>query len=399
MFLTPLFNLMAEKQGSDLFFSAGAPICIKIRGTVMPINSQVLDAGMVRKIAYEIMTEQQVAAYETGLEMNFSYGVAGIGSFRVNVFRQRGAVGMVIRFIKSVIPGFEELRLPPLLSDLVLEKRGLVLIVGSTGSGKSSTLAAMLDHRNQTRTGHILTIEDPIEFNFRHRKSIVNQREVGMDTLSYENALVNAMREAPDVLMIGEIRDRPTLQHAIIYAQTGHLCLSTLHANNSYHALNRIFSMFPHEARTGLLMDLSVTLRAIVSQRLLRARDGALVPAFEVLLNTATIQELIRKGEVDQIKEAMEQSLSPGSMTFEQSLLKLYLSGTVTMDEALAHSDSPTNFSWLVNNATGAPGISGVAVQTNGKPPAAGAPAAAVPSGNAKPAADLSSFTFNLDVV
>ncbi|MBC7780462.1 MAG: PilT/PilU family type 4a pilus ATPase [Proteobacteria bacterium] len=402
MFLTPLFHLMSEKQASDLFFTAGAPICIKIRGSVMPINNQVLDASMVRKVAWEVMSEAQAKSFQENLEMNFSYGVAGVGSFRVNVFQQRGAVGMVIRHVKNVVPSIAELRLPSSLGDLVLEKRGLILIVGSTGSGKSSTLAAMLEHRNQTRGGHILTIEDPIEYNFQHKKSIINQREVGMDTKSYGHALVSAMREAPDVLMIGEIRDRETLQHAITYAQTGHLCLTTLHANNSYHALNRILTFFPYEARPSLLMDLSMTLRAVISQRLLKGKDGSLVPAVEALFNTLSIQELIKKGEFDQIRDMMEQSLSPGSQTFERSLFKLFSTGLVTQDEALANSDSPTNLSWQFNNARGL---------ANGQPagPDITQPIPAPPERSSAlmpskvPArtegADLGSFKFNMDVV
>lgn len=403
MFLTPLFHLMADKQASDLFFTADAPISIKIRGNLMPINSQVLDAEMVRKVAWEIMTEAQVKAFQENLEMNFSFTLTDVGSFRVNVFQQRGTIGMVIRHVKSVIPSFADLRLPASISELVLEKRGLILIVGSTGSGKSSTLAAMLDHRNQTRSGHILTIEDPIEFNFRHKKSIVNQREVGMDTHSYGHALVSAMREAPDVLMIGEIRDRETLQHAMTYAQTGHLCLSTLHANNSYHALNRILTFLPNESRPAMLMDLSMTLRAVISQRLLKARDGSLVPAVEALLNTMSIQELIRRGEFDQIREMMEQSLSPGSQTFERSLFQLFSSGLVTQEEALANSDSPTNLSWLINNGRGHPNatnapppdaalLAGAAVRSTGPAGASRVPARTEGS-------DLGSFKFNMDVV
>jgi twitching motility protein PilU len=399
MFMTPLFNLMAEQQASDLFLTAGAPISIKIRGNVMPINSQVLDAALVRKIAWEVMNPAQAQAFEETLEMNFAHVVAGVGSFRVNVFQQRGAVGMVIRYVRDVIPSIAELRLPSLLGNLILEKRGLILIVGSTGSGKSSSLAAMLDHRNQTRSGHILTIEDPIEFNFNHKKSIVNQREIGTDTKSYGNALVSAMREAPDVLMIGEIRDRQTLQHAITYAQTGHLCISTLHGSNSYHALNRIVTFFPHEARTALLMDLSMTLRAVISQRLLKTTDNSLVPAVETLMNTMSIQDLIRKGDFDQIRDMMEQSLSPGSQTFERSLLNLFSSGLITRDEALANSDSPTNLSWLINNSKGQPTTPGLDTtqpvmaahtSTPGAPPK-------VPARTE--GADLGSFKFNMDVV
>lgn len=350
MFLTPLFKLMAEKQASDLFLSAGAPVSIKILGTIMPVNQQIIDAETSRKVAYEAMSDKQIKEFEETMEMNFALVVPDIGRFRVNVFRQRGNVAMVVRFLRSGTVGIDKLKLPAILKDLILEKRGFVVVVGSTGSGKSTTLAAMIEHRNALRPGHILTIEDPMEFVFRNDKCVINQREVGTDTRSYGNALVNAMREAPDMMMIGEIRDRETLQHALLYAQTGHLCISTLHANNSYHALNRIINFFPYDARTSLLADLSISLRAIISQRLVKANDGTLVAAVEVMLNTKHISELIKKGEIDQIREAMEQSLSPGSKTFEQALFDLYMAGTISKDEALKNSDSSTNLSWLINN-------------------------------------------------
>jgi twitching motility protein PilU len=341
---------MAEKQASDLFISAGAPVSIKILGTIMPVNQQIIDPETSRKIAYEIMSDKQIKEFEETMEMNFAQVVPDIGRFRVNVFRQRGNVAMVIRFLKSGTIGIDKLKLPAILKELIMEKRGFVVVVGSTGSGKSTTLAAMIEHRNALRPGHILTIEDPMEFVFRNDKCVINQREVGTDTRNYENALVNAMREAPDLMMIGEIRDRETLGHALLYAQTGHLCISTLHANNSYHALNRIINFFPYDARTSLLSDLSISLRAIISQRLVKANDGTLVAAVEVMLNTKHIAELIKKGEIDQIREAMEQSLSPGSKTFEQALFELYMAGTIAKDEALRNSDSSTNLSWLINN-------------------------------------------------
>ena len=350
MFLDPLFKLMAEKQASDMFFTAGAPIQIKINGVVMPVNAQKLDPAGVKKISYEVMTEAQIEEYERTFEMNFAVGRSDLGSFRLNVFRQRGAVALVVRFIKPDIPTVEELKLPPIVKDLVREKLGMILVVGSTGSGKSTSMAAMIDYRNSTRTGHILTIEDPMEFVFKHKKSIVNQREVGMDTRSYNQALISAMREAPDLLMIGEIRDQPTLQSALLFAQTGHLCLSTLHANNSYHALNRIINFFPREAREALLADLAISLRCVLSQRLIRAKGGGRIPAVEVLLNTAHISELIKNGAMGEIKDAMEQSLAPGSQTFEQSLFNLYSTGQITLENALANSDSPTNLHWLINN-------------------------------------------------
>ncbi|MEX0958484.1 MAG: PilT/PilU family type 4a pilus ATPase [Burkholderiales bacterium] len=350
MFLDPLFKLMAEKDASDLFISAGAPISIKILGNIMPVNQQIIDGELARKIAHEVMDERQTSEFEQNWEMNFSHVVRNIGRFRVNVFRQRGNIGLVIRYLRSGTPGIDKLLLPAMLKELVLEKRGFVLVVGSTGSGKSTTLAAMIEHRNALKPGHILTIEDPMEFVFKNEKCVINQREVGTDTKSYENALVNAMREAPDMMMIGEIRDRQTLQHALLYAQTGHLCLSTLHANNSYHALNRIINFFPYDARPALLSDLSMSLRAIISQRLVKGNDGSLVAAVEVMLNTKLVSEHIRKGEIEQIKEAMEQSLTPGCKTFEQALFELYQKGSISKDEALRHSDSATNLSWLINN-------------------------------------------------
>ena len=351
MILDKLFHLMSEKQASDLFISAGIPIHIKIQGNTVPVNQQIMDPAMIEKIALELMTPDQQKTFEATMEMNLSFGVPHVGNFRINLFRQRASISIVVRFILGNIPPLNTLLLPDILADLVMEKRGLILIVGATGSGKSTTIASMLDHRNANRTGHILTIEDPIEFLFKHKKSIVNQRELGMDTLGWEHALKNAMRQAPDCILIGEIRDRETMQAAIAYAQTGHLCLATLHANNSYHALNRIINFFPLENRTALYLDLSASLKAIISQRLVKRPNGQRLPTAEVLLNTRHIQELIERGEVLAIKEAMEQSLAPGSQTFEQDLFRLYRDGTITLDEALGNADSPTNLSWLINNS------------------------------------------------
>ncbi|WP_295005505.1 PilT/PilU family type 4a pilus ATPase [uncultured Dechloromonas sp.] len=351
MILDKLFQLMSEKQASDIFISAGAPIHIKIQGNTIPVNQQIMLPDMIEKIAYELMSPDQIKTFETTWEMNLSFGVPNVGNFRVNIFRQRGSTGIVVRFILGNIPALDELGLPNILGELIMEKRGLILIVGATGSGKSTTLASMLDHRNANRSGHILTVEDPIEFLFKHKKSIVNQREIGMDTVDWHSALKNAMRQAPDCILIGEIRDKDTMQAAIAYAQTGHLCLATLHANNSYHALNRIISFFPAENRPALFLDLSVALRAIVSQRLVKKPDGKRIPTCEIMLNTRHISELIERGEVQGIKDAMEQTLAPGSQTFEQDLFNLYSAGTITIDEALANADSPTNLSWLINNS------------------------------------------------
>jgi twitching motility protein PilU len=349
MYLDPVFKLMAEANASDVFVSAGAPINMKVNGVVAPVSTKPMDAEAVRRIAYELMTDTQAAEFGRSLEMNVSHVSPGVGTFRINIFRQRGTVSLAIRYLRSQIPTFEDLKLPPVLLNLVMEKRGLVLVCGATGSGKSTTLASLIEHRNLNRTGHIVTIEDPIEYVFSHKKSLVCQRELGTDTLSYANALVNTLREAPDLVMIGEIRDRDTMHNALLQTLTGHLCFATLHANNSYHAMSRIINMFPHEARAGLLSDLAIGLRAIVCQRLVVNLSGLLQPAVEILLNTALIAELIRNGEIIQIKEAMEQSLYPGSQTFEQALCRLHLDGHVGYDEAMSASDSPTNLAWLID--------------------------------------------------
>jgi len=349
MYLDRLFKLMAEKQASDLFISCGAPINIKVNGVVAPISTQPMDVETVRRIAYELMTKDQAREFENEMEMNLSHLDRAVGNFRVNIFRQRGTISLVIRYVRSNVPPYEKLKLPPVLLDLIMEKRGLVLVAGATGSGKSTTLAAMIDYRNANRSGHILTVEDPIEYLFEHKQSVVNQREIGVDTVNYMHALQNALREAPDLIMIGEIRDKETMQQALLHTLTGHLCLSTIHANNSYHALSRIINLFPYDVRPAVLSDLSIGLRAIVSQRLVRNRDGEQQPAVEILLNTALIAELIKNGEFSQIKEAMEQSLYPGSQTFEQALCRLYLDQMISYDEAMIASDSPTNLAWQIN--------------------------------------------------
>ena len=351
MYLTRLLQLMSEREASDLFISAGAPIHLKINNDTLPVSTQIIDVETAQKIAYEVMSEDEIARFERDWEMNLSHIEPDYGNFRINIMRQRGSVSMVVRYIRSSVPGFASLNLPPVLLDLALEKRGLILVVGSTGSGKSTTLASMIDHRNTNTTGHILTVEDPIEYLVRHKRCVVNQREVGHDTKTYENALSNALREAPDLLLIGEVRDRSTMQHALTHALTGNLCLTTLHATNSYHAMSRIINMYPQDARSGLLADLSYGLKAIIGQRLVKTKNGNLTPAVEVLINTKLISEMISSGEMHKIKEAMEQSLTPGSCTFEQALSKLYLNGTITYEDALSAADSPTNLAWLINQS------------------------------------------------
>lgn len=333
-------KLMTEKNASDMFLTTGAPVNIKVEGKLYPLGNTGLPAGMVKKISYSLMDEGQVPQFERELELNMAIAVKDAGRFRINVFKQRGEIGMVIRAIKSEIPSFDQLRLPSILSDLVMEPRGLVLMVGATGSGKSSTLAAMIDYRNTNSSGHILTVEDPIEFLHRHKKSIVNQREVGLDTRSYHFALKNAMREAPDVIMIGEILDTETMEAAIAFSETGHLCLSTLHSNNADQTMERILNFFPESAHKNVLMNLSLNLRSIVSQRLVVGKDGKRLPAIEILLNTPIIRDMIRRGQIHELKEAMDRSLAEGMCTFDQSLFSLYKQGRIELEEALRKADS-----------------------------------------------------------
>ncbi len=340
MELQPFLKIFAHKHGSDMFFSAGALPHIKVEGTFMPLGKQVLTGDDILELAHSVMDEDQKQEFEQTWECNLGVGLRGIGRFRVNVFRQRGEPAMVIRYIKDHIPSFEELSLPPILGKLIMKKRGLILVVGATGSGKSTTLAAMIDYRNSRIPGHILTIEDPIEFIHRHKKSIVNQREVGIDTQSYEAALKNAMREAPDVILIGEIRDQATMQAAIAYAETGHLCVSTLHANNANQALDRIINFFPENHHAQARMDLSLNLQAVISQRLLQSTDGGRVPAVEVMLLSRYVSELILKGEIKGLKDAMEQSEMDGMQTFDQALYELYQKKRITLEEALDNADS-----------------------------------------------------------
>jgi len=349
MNITPYLKLMAQKNGSDLFFTTGAPASIKIEGEMHPITRTALEAGMVKTIAYAIMDEQQIREFDQTREMNLGLSVGDLGRFRVNIYRQRGEVAMVVRYIKNRIPSIESLNLPPVLKDLVMHQNGLVMVVGATGAGKSSTLASMLDFRNANRRGHILTIEDPIEYVFTHKKSIVGQREVGLDTLSYENALREAMREAPDVIMIGEVRDQHVMEAAIAYADTGHLCLTTLHAVNANQALDRVLSFFPSDAMHQILINLSLNLRGIISQRLVVGHDGRRVPAVEVLINTPYISELIKCGKFGEMKEVMEKGSAAGMQTFDQSLYDLIKAGKISLRDALASADSRSNLEWRIN--------------------------------------------------
>lgn len=345
-----LLRLMAEKKASDLYMSAASPVQIKINGVCVPVNNQNLPVDAPRNLLAEILQPDRIRELEETGELNMAFPVPGVGRFRVSAMRQRGTVAVVIRFIATEIPPLASLNVPMSLGEMILAKRGLMLVVGATGAGKSTTLAAMLDHRNENASGHILTIEDPVEYLFKNKKSIVNQREIGSDTASLHIALKNALRQAPDVILIGEIRDRETMSAAIAYAQSGHLCLATMHANNSYQALNRILSFYPVEVRATMLGDLASALRGIISQRLLRTTDGGRVPAVEVMVNTKLVQELIEKGDFSGVKEAMEKSMAEGSQTFEEDIARLIVDGLIDRKEGLIYADSPTNLMWRLQN-------------------------------------------------
>lgn len=343
MDIIPFFKLMVDKGASDLFFSVGAPPTMRVEGVAAAVGQTPLKPEQLREIAQSIMSDAQQREFESTMELNMAISLEGIGRYRINAFRQRGEIAIVIRYIKGKIPSLEELQLPPLLSSIVMEQRGLVLIVGATSSGKSTTLASMIDYRNTHSTGHILTIEDPIEYLYTHKKSIVDQREVGIDTLTYSNALKNAMREAPDVILIGEIRERSTMKHAIAYAETGHLCLSTLHANNANQTMDRVINFFPEDARHQLLLDLSLNLRAIISLRLIPGLNHLRVPAVEILLNTPYISDLIEKGKIDEIKDVMSRGAEQGMQTFDDALFNLYKANKISKENAILYADSKNN--------------------------------------------------------
>lgn len=343
--ISPVLKFMVDKGASDIFFSTNTAIHIDIEGENLPINAQIMGPGMIKEIAYSLMNQEQIKEFESTLECNFAISKTDIGRFRVNVFKQRGEVAMVIRHIKTEIPTFDQLGLPSVLKDLIMRKRGLLLMVGATGSGKSTTLASMIDYRNENATGHIITVEDPIEFIYQHKKSIVNQREVGIDTLSFDNALKNAMRQAPDVILIGEIRDMESMKLAMAYAETGHLCLATLHANNANQALERIISFFPPEIKQGLLLSVSLNLVGIISQRLVPAKSQKRVAASEVLINTPYVSELIQKQKLGEMKDIMADNNDIGMNTFDQSLFRLYANGKIDEENALANADSRNDLS------------------------------------------------------
>jgi len=342
---------LASNDGSDLYLLSNAPPCAKFQGQLKVLSKEPLGPEGAKQIAYDIMTPEQISQFEEKPEMNLAISESGVGRFRVNIYKQRNQVAMVVRNIKTEIPTVEQLGLPPVLTEIIMAKRGLVLFVGGTGSGKSTSLAALIDHRNRNSSGHIITIEDPIEYVHPHKKSVISQREVGVDTESFDDALKNTLRQAPDVILIGEIRDRETMEHALAFADTGHLAISTLHANSANQALDRIVNFFPENKRHQLLMDLSLNLRAFISQRLIPTPDKKRVAAIEILLGSPRVCELIKKGEIDDVKEAMEKDENSGMVTFDRALIKLALDGKITEQEAIRNADSQNNVRLKLNLA------------------------------------------------
>jgi len=406
--LKAYLTTLAKNDGSDLYLSTMAPPCAKFQGVLKPLSKEPLGPGEVRKMADSVLNDKQRAEFYEELEMNLAISLPGIGRFRLNVFRQRNEISMVCRNIKAEIPNFDDLRLPQQLKEVIMVKRGLILFVGGTGSGKSTSLAALIDHRNASAGGHIITIEDPIEYVHKHKKCIVNQREVGVDTKTYEDALKQTLRQAPDVILIGEIRDRHTMEHALAFAETGHLAISTLHANNANQAIDRILNFFPEEKRAQLVMDLAMNLQAFVSQRLVKTVDGKRAAAVEILLGTATIRDKILREEFEEIKAIMEKSEGVGMQTFDSALFKLYQEGRIDEEEAIRNADSANNLRLKIKLAGGGgPGTSGSGLSLDNsadKPedeapaPASPAPKAATtapPSQAASPAEDDQLPDFN----
>ena len=349
MNLQPYLKLMSEQHASDMYFTTGAPVSVRIEGKIRPVGNSMLSPGMAKKLAYDLLTPSQIQEFEKTLELNMGMSYSELGRFRVNMYMQRGEVSMVIRYIKADIPTLTDLGLPKIYKKMIMRNKGLILVVGATGTGKSTSLASMIDYRNERETGHILTIEDPIEFMFHHKKSIIGQREVGLDTLSFDNALCEAMREAPDVIMIGEARDRESIEAALRYADTGHLCLTTLHATNSNQALDRILNFFPNEAHNQIKMDLSLNLNAILAQRLVNATEGGRVVAVEAMVNTPYIGQLIRDGRFNEIKEVMEKGSEAGMQSFDQALFELFKKNKIDLKTALANADSSSDLEWKIN--------------------------------------------------
>jgi twitching motility protein PilU len=343
MEIQELFKVMVEREASDLYLTVARPPMYRIEGKIQPIGDHIFTPLELETLVKSVMNESQLRDYGENMELNMAMSLPGVSRFRVNVFRQRGSAGMVIRRVKAEVSSLEELNLPDILKEITMSKRGLVLVVGATGSGKSTTLAAMVDHRNATESGHIITIEDPIEFVHRHKKSIVTQREIGFDTHSFQSALKNTLRQAPDVILIGEIRDTETMEAAVTFAETGHLCLGTLHSNNANQAIERIMNFFPLERHAQIYLQLSLNLRSIISQRLIPSVDGKRVAALEILMDTPRIRDLIKKGDVDILKEAMEQGVQEGCQTFDQALFMLYKESQISLDQALINADSANN--------------------------------------------------------
>ncbi len=359
MNLQPYLKLMSEQQASDMYFTTGAPVSVRIEGSMRPVGKSMLNPGMTKKLAYDLLTPAQIKDFEKNLELNLGVSYIDLGRFRINIYMQRGEVSMVIRYIKADIPTLDDLGLPEIYKTMIMSQKGLVLVVGATGMGKSTSLASMLDHRNMTESGHILTIEDPIEFMFRHKKCIVGQREVGLDTLSFDNALREAMREAPDVIMIGEARDRSTMESALRYADTGHLCLTTLHATNANQTLDRLLNFFSSDAHNQVLMDLSMNLNCILAQKLVKTEDGSRIVAVEVLVNTPYISKLIRDGNFHEIKEIMAKGSESGMKTFDQSLFELFKLRKIDLQAALASADSRSDLEWKINFGGGTKELQG----------------------------------------